>query len=71
MDDFLIKQWNSVVGIKDEVIILGDFAFDRQGNKINSLMKKLKAKKIFFKGNRDFCRISVEDVLDIVKGKEK
>ena len=48
MDDFLIKQWNSVVGIKDEVIILGDFAFDRQGNKINSLMKKLKAKKIFF-----------------------
>ena len=49
MDVALIKNWNSVVGPKDEVFILGDFAF-RDHSKYAS---QLNGRKYLILGNHD------------------
>ncbi|MCK9279209.1 MAG: hypothetical protein M0P71_01085 [Melioribacteraceae bacterium] len=49
MDEGLIENWNKVVGVKDLVYIVGDFAFQRHGYFIN----KLKGKKVLILGSHD------------------
>lgn len=48
--EILIDNWNSVVGVKDKVICLGDFAF---GAKNISIADKLNGRKILIMGNHD------------------
>lgn len=48
--EILVKNWNSVVGIKDKVICLGDFVF---GAKHINVCERLNGKKILIMGNHD------------------
>lgn len=51
MDEKLIKVWNETVTNKDEVFILGDFAFGKE--KISSIASRLNGRKTLIKGNHD------------------
>jgi len=49
-DEYLIKQWNSVVSPKDRVFHLGDFCF---GKKNLEIAGRLNGRKILVMGNHD------------------
>ena len=53
MDEYMIKQWNSVVKKTDEVYILGDISF-YDGKKTNEILRKLNGKKYLIEGNHDY-----------------
>lgn len=52
MDEHMIKQWNSVVGVNDYVYHLGDVTFQYNGL-FNEIMSQLKGKKRLIIGNHD------------------
>ena len=52
MDEYIIKQWNSVVKPNDETVILGDFSFYNAA-KTNEILKRLNGTKYLIKGNHD------------------
>lgn len=53
MNEYMIKQWNSVVKRGDDVIILGDFCVSRDPERIRKLLLQLKGKKYMILGNHD------------------
>lgn len=52
MDEYMIKQWNSVVAKDDEVYVLGDFSF-YGGAETNEIIKRLNGKIFLIEGNHD------------------
>lgn len=52
MNQFMIEQWNSVVGPNDTTIHCGDFGFGGIQN-ISNIFSKLNGKIILIKGNHD------------------
>lgn len=52
MNEGLIEQWNSVVGVKDDIYFLGDFAFASKQTQ-RTLIKRLKGQKHLILGNHD------------------
>ena len=52
MDRALIANWNSVVGPKDRVYVLGDFAYKNRGA-TEAYLKKLRGRKTLVWGNHD------------------
>ena len=53
MDAYMIEKWNSRVGKKDEVVILGDFCISTKVPVVNELLAKLNGKKTLVVGNHD------------------
>lgn len=53
MNEALIQNWNNVVGEKDEVWVLGDFAFYSDVDKMKSIFNRLKGNKHLILGNHD------------------
>jgi calcineurin-like phosphoesterase family protein len=53
MDETMLKNWNSVVGKDDTIIIAGDFCWYTDRNDVADLMNALNGKKIFIIGNHD------------------
>lgn len=53
MNRILIKNWNSVVGIRDTVYFLGDLSFCRTPS-TDYWLPKLKGNIVFFRGNHDY-----------------
>lgn len=53
MDRQMIEGWNSVVGPRDEVWHLGDFAFRQRPERVASLVKSLHGRKCLITGNND------------------
>ena len=51
-DQKLIDNWNSIVGINDLVIILGDFSF-KKASDTEKLLVRLNGKKVLVRGNHD------------------
>lgn len=51
-DEFLIKQWNSVVRPKDKVYHLGDVGF-RNWTSLSEVLDRLNGEKVLIKGNHD------------------
>jgi calcineurin-like phosphoesterase family protein len=52
MDETLIKNWNSVVGVKDTVYVVGDFSLDAR--KVNYYLGRLNgSQKFLVMGNHD------------------
>ena len=49
-DDFMVEQWNSVVGKRDTVYVLGDVAF---GSKGLQRMGEMLGRKVLISGNHD------------------
>lgn len=45
MNAVMVKNWNDVVGLKDEVYILGDFAYGT-ASEVNPIIAKLHGKNI-------------------------
>lgn len=52
MDAALIHNWNSAVGLKDEVYILGDFTM-RPAAEAHGYLTQLNGRKYFISGNHD------------------
>jgi calcineurin-like phosphoesterase family protein len=56
-DEALISNWNSVVGKKDFVLLLGDFCFDwgkySDLQKADYFIRRLQGRIIFLRGNHD------------------
>lgn len=52
MNAHMIAQWNAQVAEKDEVYILGDFAYAK-GEEVNSVLRKLKGTLYLIEGNHD------------------
>jgi len=53
MNETMIANWNSVVGPKDTVYHLGDFAFSKDYNRIIDLWNILNGRKTLVLGNHD------------------
>lgn len=51
-DDYIIEQWNKVVGDKDEVYLLGDIS-NGTGAQTNEVLKRLNGTKYLIIGNND------------------
>jgi len=51
-DQYIVKQWNSIVKDSDRVFILGDIGF-KPFSELGKLIKQLKGHKILIKGNHD------------------
>lgn len=61
MNDVLVDNWNSVIGVNDLVYYLGDFAFCSK-KWATEMCSKLNGEKILIKGNHDG---STQRMLDI------
>lgn len=57
MNETLIKNWNSVVGVNDKVYHLGDVAF-KNAHSLTSIMPRLHGMKVLIKGNHDTLKPS-------------
>jgi calcineurin-like phosphoesterase family protein len=53
MNEAMINNWNNLITIKDEVYILGDFAYKGKTQEVNNILSRLKGKKYLVKGNHD------------------
>src|SRR3954454_11647373 len=53
MDAAMVERWNAVVGEKDEVWHLGDFALQRSAQAIGALLDRLEGGKHLITGNHD------------------
>ena len=51
MNDDLVSRWNDVVGASDEVMVLGDFTFERHN--LYGRVHSLAGEKILVRGNHD------------------
>lgn len=58
-EEWLIAQWNSVVTKRDNVYVLGDAAFNKEGLK---KIKRLKGNKVLLMGNHD---LSIHSCLEV------
>jgi len=54
-DDWIVSQWNSAVGKRDPVYILGDLAFSRDGLE---RVRELRGQKFLLQGNHDLFPIA-------------
>lgn len=54
MDEALIDNWNSVVGDKDRVYVLGDLAINRRGI---PTVGRCNGRKVLVKGNHDIFKL--------------
>lgn len=61
MDEDMIRRWNNKVKKGDDVYILGDFSYYKDGNKVNEILKSLNGKKFLIKGNHDHLFLSNDD----------
>ena len=53
MDEYMIKQWNSVINKEDLVYHLGDFALGLKPDEYKELINKLNGKIILIRGNHE------------------
>lgn len=60
MDDFIIERWNSVVGMRDVVIHVGDFVWPSVGEKGHRRYReRLNGRIIFVPGNHDHKKVAM------------
>lgn len=70
MNEFMIKQWNSVVKENDKVYHLGDVSLGLKSNDVANILSKLNGVKYLIKGNHDvwknevFREIGFKEVYD-------
>lgn len=62
MDETMIKNWNSVVTPKDEVHVVGDFAFCCTMDYALGIMKRLNGTKHLITGNHDALALAMNDI---------
>ena len=53
MHTALVTNWNAVVGMLDEVYILGDLVYKGKGSQANEILRMLKGKKYLIRGNHE------------------
>ena len=57
-DEMLVAAWNAVVGPRDEVWHLGDFAMGSSPERCAALFRRLRGRKILVRGNHDKPRVT-------------
>ncbi|MFY9293463.1 MAG: metallophosphoesterase [Methylorubrum rhodinum] len=58
MNEALIAAWNSVVGPRDEVWHLGDFALGGTPEQVAAIFERLRGRKILVRGNHDKTKVT-------------
>jgi calcineurin-like phosphoesterase family protein len=58
MDQQMIDRWNSVIGVRDEVWHLGDFAVRQSPERVASLLRLLHGQKHLIVGNNDDAAVT-------------
>ena len=55
MNEALIERWNARVGVGDEVVYVGDFAFGRDATpeRVRAILGRLNGRKSLVRGNHD------------------
>ena len=53
MNEYMIRQWNSRVKPRDEVVILGDFCMSRDAATVHAILDRLQGEKYLIIGNHD------------------
>lgn len=53
MNEVLVRNWNSIVGIRDTVYFLGDLTFGSHHHSIDYWLGRLNGRKFFVRGNHD------------------
>lgn len=53
MNEYMIRQWNSKVKPRDEVVILGDFCMSRDAATVHAILDRLQGEKYLIIGNHD------------------
>ena len=53
MENYMIKQWNSIVTKEDTVYVLGDFSTNQSAEEDSRILKELSGRKILVMGNHD------------------
>jgi calcineurin-like phosphoesterase family protein len=61
MDRVMIDRWNAVVGIRDELWHLGDFAVRQSAERVASLLRVLHGQKHLIVGNNDDAVVTDSD----------
>ena len=56
-DEYLIEQWNKVVGVNDKVYHLGDVGF-KNFTALSAVLARLNGTKVLIKGNHDNFKLS-------------
>jgi len=70
MNEFIIKQWNSVVNPNDTVYHLGDVALNKKTDYDNNIQPRLNGNIIYIKGNHDPLNISnIQSMIILFQGK--
>ena len=54
MTEQLILNWNNQVSTDDCVFVLGDFLWNKDIDRLNSVTNRLNGKKVLIKGNHDY-----------------
>jgi calcineurin-like phosphoesterase family protein len=57
-DEMLVQAWNGVVGPRDEVWHLGDFAMGSSPERCAAVFKRLRGRKLLVRGNHDKPRVT-------------
>lgn len=57
-DEFLVQAWNGVVGPRDEVWHLGDFAMGATPERCAQIFRRLRGRKCFVRGNHDKTKVT-------------
>lgn len=55
MNEGLVESWNSVVGVDDEVWVLGDAVMGQREPTLMEYIPKLNGTKVLVPGNHDYC----------------
>lgn len=52
-DEYMVEQWNRVVGPRDKVYHLGDVVMPKNHRRLDEIMPRLNGDKVLIKGNHD------------------
>lgn len=71
MDEAMIANWNAVVGSKDVVYVLGDFAFCKSSVEVEGYVRRLNGHIYLVRGNHDKKPVTSARGFAWVGGKEQ
>ena len=56
-DEYMVEQWNLVVGPRDKVYHLGDVVMPKNHRRLDEIMPRLNGDKVLIKGNHDIFKL--------------
>ena len=70
MNQYMLNQWNEIIGADDIVYIVGDFVFEKYSVKTADIISQLNGHKVLIRGNHDtlsddeYFELGIEKIYD-------